>query len=226
MKPVPILLIGTMTALAQGPAFDVASVKPNDPSKRPGVIAGIWDSTGRINRLGSLQTFIKQAYGVEDVQISGGPGWLDYELFDIEARMSPAAGPEQIKLMLQTLLAERFKLVLHTTTKDLPSYSLVVAKTGLKLQPADENGGFSSGPNLLRGTVDMRRLAIVLTPVLGRTVTDESGLKGLYKVALAWSDDGPSLSTALEEQAGLRLESVKRQVQVLIIDSAARPSAN
>ena len=213
------------------PEFEVATIKPNDPSKHPGALAWTQTSRNELKMVGSLKTFLKTAYGIEDIQIAGGPKWLDSELFDIDAKPpSPFASPAEMKLMLRALLAQRFKLSTHTDTNALPVYSLIVAKTGAKLQPANafSASGYGNGPTMVRGTLDTAQLAHLLTPVLGRTVIDNTGLHGNYKIDLTWAADdqpsGPSLFTAIQEQLGLKLEPTKGPVEVLVIDHAEQPS--
>jgi uncharacterized protein (TIGR03435 family) len=234
------LLVATVTACTVGLAtlpgqrlsFEAATIKPNDPIRNPDVGAGWSRTPTRLTTVGSLHTFIRQAYGVEDTQISGGPKWIDSSLFEINAKTSVPASMADQWLMLQTLLAERFKLALHAEARQLPVYSLVVAKTGSKLRQADSTdlGGVSSGPALLRGTMDTAAIARDLTSRLRRTVIDNTGLKGTWKFALNWASedqtDGASLFTAIQEQLGLKLESTRGPVRVLIIDHAELPSEN
>jgi uncharacterized protein (TIGR03435 family) len=213
------------------PSFEVATIKPNDPARNVGVGAYWKPLPAGLETIGSLHAFIKQAYGVEDVQISGGPNWIDGELFEIHAKASGPVSQAQLKLMLQSLLAERFKLAIRTETRQLPVYSLGLAKGGSKLEPADRGGLFTTGRTFLRGSVDLPQLANALTPVLGRVVLENTGLKGLYKFALTWAPDdptadGPSIFTAIQEQLGLKLESTKGPVQVLVIEHAQKPSEN
>jgi uncharacterized protein (TIGR03435 family) len=137
-----------------------------------------------------------------------------------------------MRLMFRALLEQRFKLATHTETKLLPVYSLVVAKGGPKLQQADTSAprGSGNGPTLVRGALDTGQLAHMLTPVLGRTVIDNTGLKGVYSIDLTWAADdqpsGPSLFTAVQEQLGLKLEAQKGPVETLVIDSAEKPSVD
>ena len=126
---------------ADGPEFDVASVKPAAPmTPGTGVRVGSRGGPGTSDPSQvtyenlSLKNLITTAYGVKTYQISG-PGWLDTERYDIIAKMPPDTTKEQFALMLQNLLAERFRLTLHHETKDLPLYELVVAKNGPKLKP-------------------------------------------------------------------------------------------
>src|ERR1700691_214642 len=110
------LLLITAVAIASAqtqPAFEAASVKAIDPGDRVG-------SYSRYNEyMGSLQALIRWAYGIEDYRISGGPKWIDADKFDVVYKPS---GP-QASLMLRGLLADRFKLAVHTETKQLPVYA-------------------------------------------------------------------------------------------------------
>jgi hypothetical protein len=106
-------------AFAQQPAFEVASVKPNK-SAGPGamippVVGGRFTATNV-----SAQELVITAYRVQGFQVSGGPGWLGTDRFDIEAKAAGNAARDQISLMIQSLLADRFKLALHRESKELP----------------------------------------------------------------------------------------------------------
>ena len=189
----------------------------------------------------TLKTLIQSAYGVKDFQITGGPRWLDGDAYDVSAR-ADAAGQlsnDDLKPMLQALLADRFRLKVHRETKEVSLYSLVVAKTGSKLREHTGPGGPSGGTLRDSGKVTMNAvkvpiamLAENLGRVLGRTVVDNTGLTALYDFRLEWAQDqtadatGPSLFTALQEQLGLKLESTRGPVEVIVIDSAEKASEN
>ncbi|HEU5020611.1 MAG TPA: TIGR03435 family protein, partial [Bryobacteraceae bacterium] len=180
---------------------------------------------------GTLRMFVKYAYDLEDPQLSGGPAWLDRDIYAINARANRRVAAGELKQMLQSLLTDRFRLTVHRETRELPVYLLVLAKSGSKLDRGDENlRAVSSGPTLLRGTMDSARIARQLTLMLHRTVIDKTGLQGVWKFDLTWAPDdvttGPSLFTAIQEQLGLKLESGKGPVQVLVIDRAEKPSDN
>ena len=165
------------------------------------------------------------------------------------------AGWPQTMAMLQQLLAERFKLAVHCETKEEQVYELVIAKGGSKLKQADTTragpkGIGSTGPGRLQGiAASMDVLVQVLAPVLSRSIIDKTGLTGKYDFTLEYTPElgqfqpgpdgladgprpappdpnGPSLFTALQEQLGLRLESARGPVEVLIIDHAEKPDAN
>ena len=158
----------------------------------------------------------------------------------------------QLRERLKALLAERFQLTVHKDTKELPLYVLVLAKNGPKLQPSKE-GDYHRGIRVGLGSMNvqaasMEMLAKTLSRPLGRPVLDRTGLKGNYDFNLNWTPDGepmgkggagegpasgkpadvsgPSLFTAVQEQLGLKLESQKGPVEIIVIDKAEKPSAN
>src|ERR1017187_3373419 len=159
-------------AAAESPAFEVASVKPAEPQAM-GMMSIMMrggpgsPDPGQITYSGvSLKNVLMNAYGVKGYQING-PKWLDSERFDIAAKIPMGATKEQFKLMLQNLLAERFKLALHHETKELPMYALVVGKGGSKLKesvdddpaappppPLPPPGGDGAGPVRLKVGAD------------------------------------------------------------------------
>jgi len=251
----------TPFADAQSPdEFEVASVKMNATSNGwRGGCHGI-DSKpvpdgpeatiplGRCVISGALLThLIGIAYGIQVQNIKGGPDWVrDSPRFDVEAKAeNTSATAEQLLLMLQNLLADRFRLKLHRETIERPGYALVMAKNGLKLK---ESSGDGKGllritganifkpdaierKNLDQNTITgvrttMSQLANALTnlPESG-PVIDQTGLKGFYDFKLAW-EPGESLSSVLQQQLGLKLEPRKVPVELLVIDIAEKPSEN
>ena len=261
-----IFLAASPAAIAQTAdrlAFDVASVKSNVSGAAGGSVR-ITPGGRLVAQNAPLRLLIGAAYDVRDFQLFGGPGWLSSEHYDIEAKAKNDTPTErEISQMLQSLLSDRFHLIAHRETRELPLYRLSVGKGGNKLESARANctpmipppnpaqidpatfrpcGGFNTTTGMLRGgTVGMARLAIALSRILGRTVTDETGLGGTYDVNLRWTPDetqalqtpqpladptAPSLFTAIQEQLGLRLESGKGPVEVLVIDQAEKPSGN
>jgi uncharacterized protein (TIGR03435 family) len=135
---------------AESPTFEVASVKPAEPQS-PGMIRirmsggpGTPDPGQLTYTNVSLKNILMNAYAVKGYQLSG-PKWLDSERFDIVAKIPMGATKEQFRLMLQNLLAERFKLTLHHETKELPMYALVVGKGGAKLKESVDDDAAASG---------------------------------------------------------------------------------
>jgi uncharacterized protein (TIGR03435 family) len=246
MKTLLVLSLVALAAGAQTPAFEVASIKPN---RSPEGMSSIHLSKGRVSMENvSLKKVMLNAYGIPDDReyTIDGSGWLTTERFDIDATFPGDAPVPQVRQMMQTLLAERFKLVLHRETRQLPMYSLVTAKTGLKIHPAEDGQGrTSSGPGRLEATkITMQRLADVLAHSVGLPVVDSTGLKGAFDFTLQWSPDeapriaaadgseaagtaGPSIFTALQEQLGLKLVREKGPVEILVVDHMEKaPSEN
>jgi uncharacterized protein (TIGR03435 family) len=225
---------------ASAPSFEVAAIKPSpDPT---GSSSGIFETKGRIEaRNVTLRRCIRGAYDIAEAQIVGGPKWIDQDRFYIEAKAAVPADDPELMLMLRTLLAERFKLVLHEEKRVVSGYQLVLGKSGLKAQSSASKE--NSAGNLGRGRLEakgysMSQLAIKLAEVLHAPVIDRTGLTGKFDFNLRWTPDemqtspsqdaasGPSIFSALQEQLGLKLEAGKIPGNVLVIDSAEKPSAN
>jgi uncharacterized protein (TIGR03435 family) len=190
---------------------------------------------------------VRVAYALElhegiDNLVSGGPAWAKSDRFDIEAKAEQPTTREQLLLMLQGLLADRFKLRMHRDTKMVQGFALVVEKDGPKLKPATGNeehpGTILPGPapySISGQSVLMSALASSLSG-RGQPVTDKTGLTGRYTFTLQYLPDTlgtappargrpdlPLLFQALREQLGLRLEPEKTPLNVIIIDSAEKP---
>jgi uncharacterized protein (TIGR03435 family) len=174
---------------------------------------------------------ILEAFHLTESQLSGGPSWLGSARFDLEAR-AEGANDNQLRQMLQTLLADRFKLVVHRETKVMPVYALVVAKNGPKFhewKEGDPLPAFGSGghPNNFRDRGTMQRLADVIAgdPMVDQPVLDKTGLNGVYAFYFEW-DDGEDFLHALQDQLGLKLERQKAPLDHLIIERIEMPEAN
>jgi len=187
--------------------FDVVSVKPSAPDQRGTMING---GGGTLTvRNATLKQLVAMAYTLRDFQVTGGPGWLGNDRFDIEAKSEAMAGAADLKKMtdeqrteyerqskerLRSLLADRFQLTVHKETKEMPIYALVQAKSGAKLQAAKEEPGGNRGMRMQRGsltgtsgTVEM--LANAMADTAGRPVIDKTGLTGKYDWKLEWTPD-------------------------------------
>jgi len=157
--------------------------------------------------------------------------------------LPPAENEQQVRLMLRAMLADRFRLQLHTETRKERILNLEAAGSGLKAQevdapvPPDKEGlvGLAMGDDggrMIGKKSTMAGVARALAPLLKATVVDRTGLTGMYDYVLEWSLDSdasatrPTIFTALQEQLGLRLESVKAPVDTLVIDHIERPSQN
>ena len=237
------------TAAAR-PAFEVASIRPSQT--RAGVDGGgreiIEVSPGSLTmRNVRLASCLKWAYLVQDYQISG-PGWLNTERFDIVAKAASPAPDNELRLMLQALLAERFKLALHRQTKDLAAYALTVGKNGHKLHPSEGDGPTSLKPNGRIGATAknaaIAEMAALLSQPLRVPVVDMTGLQGKFDFTVDMSpyitdellkrqpgDAPPDVISiamlALQEQLGLKLEPRKLPIETLVIDSMEKaPTEN
>jgi uncharacterized protein (TIGR03435 family) len=228
-----LLLLSAVLAWGQ-PAFEVASVKLTQHGRDANGTSR--SSLGNANpgtfvaTNASMEECIRWAYDVKEYQISG-PDWLnsDPASYDIVAKAPAGASGREMRLMLQTLLAERFKLALHRETRMLPVYELVTGKNGPKLQAAgpDEKRGISSqGGSVKASGVTMEFFAATLARYIGRPVFDKTGVAGAFDFSFEYSLDGrdetkPSIFTAVE-QLGLKLRAAKGPVEVLVIDHAER----
>ena len=229
--------------LAQQPKleFEVATIKPQDPVASQNGNARSAGGSATEWRAGNLplRDLIRSAYNVNANQIAGTQPWMDNTGWDVVAKSPAGSTPEQFRQRLQTLLADRFQLVVHHETLTLPVYNLTVAKSGPKLEESTKDiSRMSAGPRMINysaGTMD--QLVSQLTSSLGKQVIDKTGLTGHYHIDLKFTpvgptpgaldtDNGPSIFTALQEQAGLKLDSTKSPVEVLVVDKAEKPSAN
>jgi bla regulator protein blaR1 len=234
--------------------FDIVSVKASAPDDHNSFMFQNLPG-GSIRLVGvPLRMIIMQAYGVKSFQISGGPDWTRTDRWDILAKAEGVEGRlsgAQENPMLRSLMAERFQLRVHSEIKEMPVYALVVEKNGSKLvlhSDAEQQFRNVYG-SLVVKKGGMAALAAWLSRGLGRMVIDKTDLKGEYDYALEWTPDpgeggpesiglppepptvhaetnGPSIFTALQEQLGLRLVSQRGPVEVIVIDSVDKPSAN
>jgi uncharacterized protein (TIGR03435 family) len=211
-------------------AFDAASIKFS--TAPPGSSSGINTDTGRIaGRYVTLKRCIRGAYDIPESRIVGGPKWADEERYDIDAKAAGPAGGHELMAMLQQLLAERFKLVIHRETRALSGYALVSGKKGILVQPSKPDAPSSSSAsrhNIDATGCDMNCLAMKLSEVLHAPVTNTTRIDGRFDFKLEWTPDELQTAVfgALEEQLGLKLEGRKVPTEVIVIDSAQKPSEN
>jgi uncharacterized protein (TIGR03435 family) len=231
--------VGILQAQEPAPSFEVASVKLHPLGEH--MTFGIAISGSNVRIGGPVSRLIMEAYGVMSYQILEGPEWarsIDSD-YDIVARTEgdTAATRAQVKRMLQTLLADRFQLRLRHDTQERQMLALIVDKNGLKIKESapETSTSMRLGNGQVTATkLPISQLAISLSTLLKQPVVDKTGLKGLYDYALRWTPDEapasdqntPSLFTALQKQLGLKLQSQKNDLEVLIIDQVKRPSEN
>jgi uncharacterized protein (TIGR03435 family) len=228
------------------PSFEVASIKPNKEA-----------SGGRMSMSGGRQTMIgttatgliMTAFNVHDYEVVGAPSWSASERLDVIVQAEGKPTREESRLMMQSLLEERFALKAHRETREGPVYRLVLAKKdgtlGPQLLRSNRECGDKppasvswalqachdrSGPaDMIMGATPFSGLVTALELLIDRRIIDETGLNGRFDVKLEWSrserdTDRPSIFTAIQEQLGLKLESSRGPITVLVIDSISRPT--
>jgi uncharacterized protein (TIGR03435 family) len=188
-------------------------------------------------------------------EIQGGPDWIETERFDLEATVADSGSSDPVALLrLQALLEDRFSLRVHRESRELPVYDLVLAwpdglpgpqlrrsslscpPVGSPAPPASAEqqacGARTAAGRLNAGAVELSYVALILSgqDVIERKVFDRTGVAGAFDVDLRWSiepgDGEASIFTALQEQLGLRLQSARGPVDVLVVDHAERPTEN
>jgi uncharacterized protein (TIGR03435 family) len=250
-----LLVVLSGMALAQDtaapPSFDVAVVKPNktgEPFAERAVVSG--------RRIflenNTLKDLTAEAWGMRKDQIVDGPAWFDSDRFDVTGQTAPDTPEATRRVMLQSLLAERFKLAVHKDERALPVFALVLAKSGPKLTPATGSarrfceGLPVAGGQLHRACNNMTMAALAsewlekMSPLdFDLPVLDLTGLTGAYDFKVNWSPSAnapgrsgafdPNGSTIFEalRQVGLNLERRKVPAPVIVIDRVERvPTAN
>lgn len=224
-------------------SFEVASIKPSVGRPAEGGRSRIEHSPGSVTmRNVSLTDCIMWAYRVELYQISE-QGSRDQGNYDILAKAPAPVPVNQLRQMVQQLLAERFKLSLHRDTKTLAVYALTVAKGGPKLPAANADEGhhavellprIKDGESFLFLDSSLPEFAakLSLLRTIDRPVVDQTGIDGYFDITLKGAaqailqPDGPSLFTLVQEQLGLKLVATKAPVQILVIDHVEKPSGN
>jgi uncharacterized protein (TIGR03435 family) len=250
MRTELLLLVGLAVAgrfaCGQASHFDVVSITPSTAPNTNKSFRMAADGGFRAGNY-SLKDLIRLGWDVRDFQISGGPGWLDKDRYNIQVKPDApfnghtADGEVKQREMIQAMLRERFHLQLHQQTKEMNVYYLVapagpskLKRTGdardLGTQMGDGNG------QMWARKFDMTLFAKYLGGELGLPVLDQTGLPGVYDFELSWSPDDvkkkdesdtrPSMITAVKEQLGLELKRSKGPVETVVVDSAEKASAN
>jgi uncharacterized protein (TIGR03435 family) len=273
-----LLVIGVWAVFAQPavrPQFEVASIKPSFSQR----IMNVRPLPGRLTADAIVQILVQYAYGVAPFQVVGGPNWLTSKRYQIDAKADVGASRDQMFLMLESLLEDRFQLKTHRDIKELPVFALVPNKGSLKLPPPKEGVCVDSavdapaewagagrmaapgevqptqdqcgsavvalglgGARIKGGKIAMPELVRTLSKLVGRSVIDRTGFRGLFDLQLDFVPDdttpsmpppppgsditGVSIAQALQQQLGLRLESTRGPVEVIVVDHAQEPSGN
>jgi uncharacterized protein (TIGR03435 family) len=269
-----------LAAQSTRPAFEAASVKPNKSGTGPPVVG--WTPGGRLTAPNvTLHELMRTAHEADEMLIAGEPAWATIDRFEIAATADSAASPDQVRAMLRTLLADRFRLSVHTESRELSVFALVIGRdtvgaqlrrSGSQCAPPVAPAGWpppppppppiAGGPRpltpilggrcatmLLPGYISAREmtmpmLAARLAQIVRRPVIDRTGLTGMFDLDLAYATeypaagpgppnglpppslDAPSIFTAVREQLGLRLESTRSPLDVLVVDHAEKPIEN
>jgi uncharacterized protein (TIGR03435 family) len=249
------LVLASSTGSAQDapPAFEVASVKPSTPQSirmfdgGPGTHDPGMISYSRA----TLHDLLYQAYGLFDFEQIAGPEWLGTERYEIAAKIPKGTTKEQFRIMLQGLLAERFKVAVHHDTRIFQVYELAIGKNGPKLKEANTDSDKDGFPHLPAGRAGLlvnyvgvrarltarqqplSALANSLRLSAGRPILDKTGLTGNYDFTLEYSlresidDPIPGLLDALPQQLGLKLEDRKAPFDIIVVDHAEKvPTGN
>jgi uncharacterized protein (TIGR03435 family) len=253
---VPFAVVSLLSSQAQSPPaspvqpavamrFEVASIRPHafagdEPSDRRMLPGGRFTATATTAR-----TFLRIAFGTDDIRLPVSSGWVDKDLFDINAttvNRAEVTAPEQFQQLILSLLEDRFQLKFHREQKEVPVYWLELEKPGksgpaLQPSPTEAKQNMSVNSNGVKTTmkatrVSMSDLAAALRRQVGRPVEDHTGLAGNFDFQIAWAPESatdstdPSLFTVLKDQLGLKLQSAKGMADTVVIDQIAQPSAN
>jgi uncharacterized protein (TIGR03435 family) len=235
------------------PTFEVATIKPTQDGTHFSIHP---TGSGQLVATDvSLAYLIKFAYEVHPRQIVKGPAWLDTDKYDLTAKPDIEGQPslKQMRTMVQKLLADRFQLAFHREKNELPVYAVTVAKGGPKLtvnsSNPDGNPGYGGGPagmHVMNSTIG-EFIGFVLNDSLALPVVDQTGLgSARYNFILKWTPDvsqsqpggaagappavnadaPPDIFAAMQQQLGLKLESTKAPMDVMVIDHVEKPSPN
>jgi uncharacterized protein (TIGR03435 family) len=234
--------------------FEVASIKPTQPGAEQG---GLHPAPGGRRYVGSnwvLRNYLSVAYQVKPEQIRGGPGWIDTKSYDLNAEAAQASSFQDLHIMLQNLLTERFKLQFHRETKEMSAYVMTLDKGGpknLKVHPNASGGDVNLNETAEQplhqiwtarcGSMDY--FAFALSRIFERPLINRTGLQGCFDFQLRFTDElpsgmkegqivngtpidtyGPTIYQALPQQLGLKLEEQKAPVETMVIDHAERPT--
>jgi uncharacterized protein (TIGR03435 family) len=246
-----LLMLGQQSAK---PAFEVAAIKRSANLDKGGTLGLLPGGRFRaINfdarTLVSIAYRTRPPRTLTSSQIIGAPDWMSEERYDINAKIGPELAatidapnrdPDLMPKLVQSLLEDRFKLKMHYEQRDTPIYALVVARKdgtlGPQLRPtaidcARDRSKCSisrAAGRFTGGSVTPETLATMLSNTAGRLVYDRTGLTGNFDVELEWAEDAgsdkPSIFAAVQEQLGLKLESVREPVDVVVIDHVERPA--
>ncbi|MEI9970028.1 MAG: TIGR03435 family protein [Terracidiphilus sp.] len=235
------------------PSLEVATIKPSQPDRQGR--AFLWRGNQFTTFNTTLMSLIGFAYAVQDKEVISGPDWMSSDKFDIEGKPDTPGTPttDQLRVMVKKLLADRFQLKFHNDKRELSAYVLTAGKTGPKMTKDDTNPNGLPGLFFRQlGDLNVRNATmadfahLMQSAVLDRPVVDQTALTGKWDFELKWTPDEsqfsgmgvrppppsdapdapPPLFTAIQEQLGLKLDSGKAQVDVMVVDHVEKPSPN
>jgi len=251
-KPAPPPL---KMAASAAPSFEVATIKPSDPAEQGQIVTlrGVEVITTNV----TVHDLINLAYWLHPKQLTGGPPWTESEKFDMAGKPDAPGQPsvDQMKMMIQKLLADRFQLKFHFEKRELPVYAVGITKTGAKIISSQDDpkgypgwnfGRSAAGTALTFRNSPMSQVTAILQNFLDKPVVDQSGLSGRYDFTVTFTldpaqaarlggaplpaadnpDAAPDVFAAFQQQLGLKLESTKAPVDVMVIDNVQKPSEN
>jgi uncharacterized protein (TIGR03435 family) len=234
--------------------FEVGAIKPSEPGSQGG---GVRPAPGGRRYVGSnlsLRGYLWVAYQVKPEQIAGGPGWIATEPYDLNAEAEQPSSIEDLHVMLQNILVERFKIQFHFEKKEMQAYTLTIGKNGpknLKIHPKASGGDvildqvaeqpFHQKWNAHCASINF--FTWRLSQTFDRPVINQTNLDGCFDFELRFTQDlpagvedgqlfngvaldtsGPTIFQALQSQLGLKLEAKKAPVETMVIDHAERPT--
>ncbi len=244
--------VGLGQSAQQRPAFEAADIQLSPHSSMPFMSGGILRGGRYVLRKATMLDMIRTAYGIDADNVIGGPSWLETDRFEVTAKIPPSTPPDTVPLMLQTLLAERFKLVVHKDSKPMQVFVLSAGKGKPKLKESVEGAGNpgcqpqrgpDSGPpgyiSVSCHNITMAAFATELNQMAGGYLTmpvvDQTNLKGSWDFDVTWTGrgalqaagaDGISIFAAVE-RLGLKLEAQKVPMPVIVVDSVnQKPTDN
>jgi uncharacterized protein (TIGR03435 family) len=231
--------------------FDVVSIKEAKPGAQAGGIKPMPGGQEYIAQNAPVKLIMALMYKIPIRQITGGPDWLNTDLFEIDAKADKSYNLDDLHVMFQNLLVDEFKLQFHKETREGPVYDLSLDKPGLKMKVNDTDQDFEipikpGGPGVFVGKrVPMQYLCWWLGQALQqdqRPVIDKTGLDKYYDFTLSFRPelppnvpsenlppglmDRPIIFDAVKQQLGLRLDPAKGPVEYFVIDHVEKPAAN
>jgi uncharacterized protein (TIGR03435 family) len=246
------LFAAFLTLVRADVAFEVASITPckpgtpEPPGEHAGMVQFVYPGGRFTAKATTVKFLIEWAYGILPAQHSGGPSWMDNDRFDIVAKAPGNATDDEMRLMAQQLLAERFNLKFHRETKEVPILVVSVGKTppkltvpkegekrGLKMMPQMNENQKMTGYHVEGTRFSFAQLNQTFAWQLGRVLVDETGLKGDFNFAIDLPMDEASpnpldpthILNAMRDQLGLVIKSQKGPVEFLVVDSVDKVTA-